>query len=162
MIAARRPRPSRRLPAAVLALAGLGICAPALAAPAPPAAVGVNLAGRTALAQVKSATVLIDRGTLAGSPVGSGRVTLVYTLHPGSGIASTSFIITNARGTVTGAATSTYSVDRLHITFTGKGSLTSGTRAYSGLRSGPLEFNALHSITGRKEAITLTGRTVRP
>ncbi len=147
---------------AILGPAALAIAAPTLAAPATPAAVGVDLAGHTALAKVESATVLIDRGTLSGSPVGSGRVTLVYTLHPSSGIASTSFIITNARGTVTGAATSTYTVDRLHITFTGTGSITSGTRAYRGIRSGRLEFNALHSITGRREALTLTGRAVRP
>ena len=50
-----------------------------------PTAVGVHLTGRTALAKVQSSTVLIDRGTVTGSPVGSGRITLVYTLHPGPG-----------------------------------------------------------------------------
>jgi hypothetical protein len=147
---------------AVLALA-LGVWAAAgFGAPAGPTAVGVHLAGRTALAKVESPTVLVDRGTITGSPVGSGRITLVYTLHPATGIATTTFTIVNARGTVTGAARSSYEVTRVHITFTGTGSLTRGTGAYAGIRGRLLEFGALHSVTGRREAVTLTGRATRP
>ena len=58
----------------------------------------------------------------------------------------------NAHGTVTGRATSSYAVTRLHITFNGAGSLTGGTRAYAGIRGAPLAFDAVHSITGRREA----------
>ena len=127
-----------------------------------PTVVGVHLTGRTALAKVQSSTVLIDRGTVTGSPVGSGRITLVYTLHPAQGIASTRFTIVNAHGTVTGRATSRYAVTRLHLTFTGKGTLTGGTRAYAGIRGAPLAFDAIHSITGKKEAVALTGRATLP
>lgn len=158
---------SRRRPALTAAAAALALAAPAcipghaLTAPARSSAVGVHIAGRTALAKVESPTVLIDRGTVTGSPVGSGRITLVYTLHPGAGLASTKFTIVNARGTVTGTARSTYIVSRLHLTFTGMGSVTRGTGAYAGLRSRLLEFGAIHSITGRREAIALTGRATR-
>jgi hypothetical protein len=147
---------------AILALATLSVSAVTLTAAARPTAVGVHLTGRTALAKVVSSTVLIDRGTIAGSPVGSGRITLVYTLRPGAGTASTRFTIVNARGTVTGRALSTYVVTRLHLTFTGAGSLTGGTRAYAGIRGHPLRFDAIHSITGRVEAVALTGRATLP
>ena len=42
------------------------------------------------------------------------------------------------------------------------GSLTGGTRAYAGIRGGPLAFDAIHSITGRREAVALTGRATLP
>ena len=155
-------RDARPAAVAILALASLALPAPTLAAPAGPAAVGVHLAGRTALAKVESGTVLVDRGTITGSPVGSGRITLVYTLRPAQGVASTTFTIVNARGTVTGQARSSYDVTRLHITFTGAGSLTGGTGAYAGIRAPRLQFDAIHSITGRKEAVALTGRATRP
>ena len=147
---------------AILALATLSASAVTLTAAARPTATGVHLTGRTALAKVESSTVLIDRGTITGSPVGSGRITLVYTLNPGAGVATTTFTIVNARGTVTGRARSRYVATRLHLTFTGVGSLTGGTRAYAGIRGGPLEFDAIHSITGRREAVALTGRATLP
>ena len=147
---------------AILALVTLAASAVTLTAAARPTATGVHLTGRTALAKVESSTVLIDRGTISGSPVGSGRITLVYTLHPDTGIASTKFTIVNTRGTVTGRARSRYVVTRLHLTFTGIGSLTGGTRGYAGIRGGPLEFDAIHSVTGRKEAVALAGRATLP
>ena len=154
------PMPPRSL-SATAAVALLALATPAIAA-APPTAVGVHLSGRTALAKAQSPTVLIDRGTISGSPVGSGSITLVYTLRPGAGVASTSFTIVNARGTVTGRAQSRYVVTRLHLTFTGAGSLTGGTGAYKGIRGRPLAFDAVHSITGRREAVVLTGRATLP
>ncbi len=104
---------------AILAIATLSASAVTLTAAARPTATGVHLTGRTALAKVESSTVLIDRGTITGSPVGSGRITLVYTLNPGAGVATTTFTIVNARGTVTGRARSRYVATRLHLTFTG-------------------------------------------
>lgn len=158
----RRRPPAIAIAVAIAALVALGASAAALTAPARPATVGVHLTGRTALAKVQSPTVLIDRGTITGSPVGSGRITLVYTLHPVRGTASTTFTIVNARGTVTGRATSRYVVTRLHLTFTGSGSMTGGTRAYAGIRGAPLAFDAVHSVTGKKEAVALTGRATLP
>ncbi len=158
----RSPRRGPSITVAILALAVVVIPAATPAAPARPTVVGVHLVGRTALAKVESKTVLIDSGTITGSPIGSGRITLVYTLRPGAGIASTTFEIVNAQGTVTGRAVSSYSVTRLHITFTGTGSLTGGTGAYEGIRGRPLEFDAIHSVTGRKEAVSLTGRATLP
>lgn len=148
---------------AILTLATLAASPATLSAPQrSPTAVGVDLTGRTSLARVQSPTVLVDRGTVTGSPVGSGNITLVYRLRPVPGTASVKFRIVNARGAVTGRATSSYAVTRLHITFTGAAHLTGGTRAYAGIRGRPLRFDAIHSITGRREAIAMTGRATLP
>jgi hypothetical protein len=154
-------RDARRPAVAILALASVALPATALAGSGGPAAVGVHLPGLTALVKVESATVLLDRGTITGSPIGSGRISLTYTLHPSAGLAVTTFTIVNARGTVTGRARSSYDVTRLHITFTGVGSLTGGTGAYAGLRARRLQFDALHSIVGKKAAVALIGRATR-
>lgn len=161
-MAALRARPTIAT-AGILALATLGASAATLtAAPKAPTAVGVHITGKTSLNKVQSPTVLIDTGTVSGSPVGSGRIRLVYTLHPETGVASTTFTIANAKGTVSGTATSRYAVTRVHITFTGAGAITRGTGAYAGIRGRPLAFDAIHSVTGKREAIALTGRATRP
>ena len=141
-----------------LALAALGS---ASAAPARKA-VAVNIAGPTHLDTVVSPFVLQDVGTVSGSPVGSGDITLIYTLMPKRGVAVTTFTITNANGTVTGKAVSKYTVNTVTLSFTGAGRLTGGTGKYAGITSGPLQFNALHSVTGKKEAISFVGRATKP
>jgi hypothetical protein len=129
---------------------------------APAKGAGVIILGKTHLASVTSPTVLNDEGTVKGSPIGSGTIKLTYTLHPKAGVAETTFTITNSLGTVSGLAVSTYAQTRLHLTFSGAGMLTAGTGAYATITSGLLQFNAIHSITGKKEAIALIGSTVNP
>ncbi len=131
-------------------------------ATAPTKGAGVIILGKTHLASVTSPTVLNDEGTVQGSPIGSGTITLTYTLHPKAGVAETTFTITNSLGTVSGLAASTYAQTRLHLTFSGAGMLTAGTGAYASITSGLLQFNAVHSITGKKEVIALIGSTVNP
>jgi len=129
---------------------------------APTKGAGVIILGKTHLASVTSPTVLNDEGNVQGSPIGAGTIKLTYTLHPKAGVAETTFTITNSLGTVSGLAASTYAQTRLHLTFSGAGMLTAGTGAYATITSGLLQFNAIHSITGKKEAIALTGSTVNP
>ena len=144
--------------AGALALASLSAVS---AAPAR-TAVPVSITGRTHLAVVVTPLVLQDAGTVTGSPVGSGNITLRYRLLPERGTAITTFIIVNARGTVRGKAVSQYTADNVSITFTGTARLSGGTGRYAGISSGHLEFNALHSITGKKEAISFVGRGTKP
>jgi hypothetical protein len=108
---------------ALLAMMGIWTAGTASAAPAT-ASVGVHIAGKTHLDTVISPTVLQDVGTVKGSPIGSGDITLVYTLSPPTGIAKTTFTITNANGTVTGKAVSKYTVNTVTLSFTGAGRLT--------------------------------------
>lgn len=129
---------------------------------APTKGAGVIILGKTHLASVTSPTVLNDEGTVQGSPIGSGTIKLTYTLHPKAGVAETTFTITNSLGTVSGLAVSTYAQTRLHLTFTGAGMLTAGTGAYATITSGLLQFNAVHSITGKKEVIAFVGASVNP
>ncbi len=129
---------------------------------APTKGAGVIILGKTHLASVTSPTVLNDEGNVQGSPIGAGTIKLTYTLHPKAGVAETTFTITNSLGTVSGLAASTYAQTRLHLTFSGAGMLTAGTGAYANITSGLLQFNAVHSITGKKEAIALVGSTVNP
>ncbi len=129
---------------------------------APAKGAGVIILGKTHLASVTSPTVLNDEGNVQGSPIGSGTIKLTYTLHPKAGVAETTFTITNSLGTVSGLAVSTYAQTRLHLTFSGAGMLTAGTGAYATITSGLLQFNAIHSITGKKEAIALIGSSVNP
>ena len=129
---------------------------------APTKGAGVIILGKTHLASVTSPTVLNDEGNVQGSPIGAGTIKLTYTLHPKAGVAETTFTITNSLGTVSGLAASTYAQTRLHLTFSGAGMLTAGTGAYATITSGLLQFNAIHSITGKKEAIALIGSSVNP
>lgn len=146
-----------------LPLAALAVGAVSATAAAPVRTpVGVHIDGRTSLERVVSPTVLVDRGTVTGSPVGSARIRLVYHLRPKAGIATTTFTMVNARGTVSGRITSRYAVTAPVITFTGAGTITGGTGAYRGIQGGPLAFEAVHSVTGRREVVSLTGRATLP
>ena len=152
----------RRAGLAGLALAGCAALATAGGSQAAPVVRGVHLDGRTALQKVVSRDVFVDTGTVTGSPVGSGRIVLRYALDPSRGTAVTTFTIANRHGTVRGRCLSSYSVTRLHITFTGAAGITGGTGRYAGITGSPLEFNAVHSATGRREIIAFTGRSVTP
>ena len=122
----------------------------------------VAIVGKTQLDHAESPLVLVDVGTVKGTPYGAGSIELTYTLRPKTGIAETVFTITTATGTVTGQAVSTYAMGNVTISFSGIGLITGGTGAFEGTSSGLLEFNALHSLTGKREVIAFRGSSVRP
>ena len=122
----------------------------------------VAIVGKTHLDHAQSPLVLVDVGTVTGTPYGKGSIELTYTLHPKWGIATTAFTITTATGTITGRAVSHYAIGKVTISFSGVGRITGGTGAFAGTASGVLEFNALHSLTGKREVIRFLGSTLRP
>lgn len=122
----------------------------------------IVVAGKIHLDMVVSPFVLQDSGTVAGTPFGSGTTTQIYTLNPKSGLAETQIEIDTASGTVMATALSRYTTNNATISFSGVARITGGTGAYTGLTSGILEFQALHSITGKREAFTMVGSTARP
>jgi len=122
----------------------------------------VAIAGKTHLDHAESPLVLVDKGNVKGTPYGAGSIELTYTLHPKAGVAKTDFTITTATGTVTGQAVSKYLMRNVSISFSGIGQITGGTGAFAGASSGVLEFNALHSITGKREVIGFLGSTAKP
>lgn len=122
----------------------------------------IVVAGKIHLDTVVSPFVLQDSGTITGTPFGSGTTTQIYTLYPKSGRAKTEFEFVTASGTVTAIAISNYTTNKATISFSGIGRITGGTGAYAGMTSGVLEFQALHSITGKREAFSLIGSTATP
>ena len=161
-----------RLLVAACALAALAVL-PALGLAASPSTAtkpqsipasgsAIVIAGTIHLEEVVSPLVLLDEGTVRGTPFGQGTTTQTYTLHPRTGIAETAIEIANDEGTVTIQAVSSYTTNNVTISFSGVARITGGTGAYAGLTSGALAFQALHSITGKREAFTLTGSTARP
>jgi hypothetical protein len=152
---------TRRVPIALAAVALATVPAALAAAPAQ-RIVPVAFVGSTQLTTVEAPLVLEDTGTVKGSPVGSGDIVLDYTLRPKRSIANVAWTITNGSGTVTGTATAYYTTSNVAITFTGAGRITGGTGRYAGIRSLPLQFNAKHSKTGKKEAISFRGTATLP
>lgn len=122
----------------------------------------IIVAGKIHLDTVVSPLVLQDTGTVTGTPFGSGTTTQLYTLHPKTGIAETQIEIDTASGTVTAIAYSNYTTNTATISFSGVGKITGGTGAYAGITSGVLEFQALHALTGKREAFALVGSTATP
>jgi hypothetical protein len=144
---------------AAVALAALVPVAGATAATTSP--IGVRIVGSTQLTTVEKPLLLEDTGTVKGNPVGSGNITLNYRLIPSASTARVTWTITNAKGSLSGTATARYTTTNLAITFAGRGAISKGTGAYRGLRATRLQFNAKHSKTGKKEAISFLGTATR-
>lgn len=126
-----------------------------------PAMTGVHLAISTSMQPITSRSVITDKGTATGSPIGTGRITLNYMLHQKMGTAKVTFTITNAHGSITGDATTRYSSPAWFLVFTGSARITSGTGAYAGMIGAPLEFNALHNIPKKVERVEIEGAVIR-
>lgn len=152
---------TRRL-LAVTALAGTGAMALGLATTASAGPVPVRIAGSTYLVGKDAGTTLNDQGTVKGAPVGSATIAISYTLLPKQSNAKVTWTMTNASGTVTGKALTRYTTTNLTIVFTGKAGFTGGTGKYAGIKGANMEFNAVHSKTGKKEAMTIVGTAVLP
>lgn len=148
-----------------VALAGCvaaAVAAVPAVADAAPRVVAIDITGRTVLTTVASPTLVQDTGTVKGSPVGSGDITLNYRMVPSRGVATVTWIIRNTRGTLRGQAATNYVTNPVSWTFTGYGRITRGTGAYSGIRAYPYSFFAKHSKLGRHEVIRMQGTAQLP
>lgn len=145
--------------AAGVAVAVLAVPAAAVAAPR---VVPIDITGRTQLTTVDTPTLVQDTGTVKGSPVGSGNITLDYRMVPPKGVATINWTIRNARGTLSGRVSTNYVTSAVSWTFTGRGRITGGTGAYAGIRAYPYSFFAKHSKLGRHEVIRMQGTAQLP
>lgn len=127
-------------------------------APAP-AGKAIAVQGQIALVGTSSATptTLVDSGTFSGTPFGNGTTQQTYQLFPKRGVAKVTFSLTNDKGTANGIAYASYTTTDVTFVFTGAGRITGGTGAYAGMSSGMLQFNAIHSKTGKRERFALVG-----
>lgn len=154
-------RARTRVTAGALALIAAGAVAGPSALSAVPssgAGTSVNIVSHDKLTAMPKPNVLIDTGTVSGTPVGSGLIELTYVLRPRQNMAATTFTIRNGKGTVSGACESTYSASNAQILMTGACTLLRGTRAYKGITSTPLAFTADHNLITLKVLVTMRGR----
>ncbi len=148
--------------AAVAAAIGALIAVPAGAGAQEDASTGgkaIAVAGKISLVGTSSTSpnTLVDSGTVTGTPFGSGTTLQTYQLFPKRGVARVTFSITNDKGTANGTAYTTFTTTDVTLVFSGAGRITSGTGAYAGMSSGMLQFNAIHSKTGKRERFSLVG-----
>jgi hypothetical protein len=150
-----------RRPLAILAAAAtLAIAVPAASA-APVAQSGVVIGANMALTGEPAPNQLYDTGTFTGRPFGSGTIEATYTFAPRKQVSKVDFTLTNDKGTVTGVAYTTYSRTTALISVNGPAMITSGTGAYAGIRSGALQFSALHNLITLKVKVSLVGTMQR-
>lgn len=107
-----------------------------------------------------TATVITDQGSAAGTPIGTGRASLTYTLKPKAGTATTQIVITSDIGLIRGTATSTFATNGTHIAFAGTASFTAGTGVFQGIRAKGLSFSDTNTLNGQHGAVTISGTAI--
>ena len=148
-----------RIAAATIAIAAAGPASMSMAASTP---VLVKMVGRTQLTTMETPSLVQDTGTVKGSPVGSGNITLNYRLFPTRGVATVTWTVTNSKGTLSGTCRTFYSTTDVSWTFAGIAKVTGGTGAYRGVKAFPMQFFAKHSKLGRHEVIGFNGTASLP
>jgi arylsulfatase A-like enzyme len=130
-----------------------------------PVAVGpvnVRLEGPTKTASTNG-NVITDKGTVSGSPIGTGDITMVFTLNPVTSVATCEYTISNAQGTIDGTITSKFTRNGPTLKFIGTSKFTSGTGAYAGIYSStPMEYRDTHTLTGQKGQVAFIGSASLP
>lgn len=123
--------------------------------------VNVRLEGPTKTASTNG-NVITDKGTVSGSPIGSGDITMVFTLNPATSIATADFTITNDQGTINGTVRSRFTRSGATLKFVGTARFTDGTGAYEGIYSPPMEYRDTHTLTGQKGRVAFIGNAALP
>ena len=117
------------------------------------------IVGKMHLDSTDGPTVLIDKGTVTGTPYGAGTAEFIYTLHPKSSTATVDMTITTPTGTIMAEAITTYATQKITMTFSGVAIITGGTGAYANASSGVLQFNALHNVVTLNVGVEVIGST---
>ena len=153
----------RRIPLALVCAGGvlLGTTAVAAAASPTPPLTAFVIKAATQMEPITNPQVITDTGTAKGKPIGSGDITLTYTLRPKASMATVTFTISNENGTLTGKATTRYTTARIFLVFTGFAEVTGGTGRYAGMVGKPLQFNALHNVPKQTEVVSIVGAVKR-
>lgn len=134
---------------------------PAVPFPVRVGPVDVRLKGPTKTVSTNG-NVITDQGTVSGTPIGSGDITMVFTLNPVTSVATAQFTITNAQGTINGTVDSKYAREGATLRFKGTSRFTDGTGAYAGITSGPMEYLDVHTLTGQKGQVAFIGSSSLP
>jgi hypothetical protein len=123
----------------------------------PAAAGGQTLDLRVSVAQAPgSGATLKYRGTFTGTPLGSGKVSLVTRLSGNAG-ARVTYVMTTSRGSFSGSGDVTLTYHGSTVDYRGKASITKGTGAYRHLRSNSLTISGQAGLTSDRTTLRLSG-----
>lgn len=101
-------------------------------------------------------TVLKQRGTFSGAPLGRGTVDVATRLGARKGTRVT-FVFTNARGSVRGSGYAKVRFDGTVIHYAGTASVRGRSGAYRSLRRDGLRFSGTGDMAGETFAVDLAG-----
>ncbi len=133
---------------------------PAVPFPVAMGPLNVQLEGPTKTASTNG-NVITDKGTVSGGPIGSGDITMVFTLNPLTGRATSDFTITNAQGTINGTVNSRFTRQGPTLRFVGTAKFTDGTGAYAGIY-GTMEYRDTHTLNGQRGQVAFIGTATLP
>lgn len=133
---------------------------PAVPFPVAMGPLSVQLEGPTKTANTNG-NVITDKGTVSGGPIGSGDITMVFTLNPLTGRATSDFTITNAQGTINGTVNSRFTRQGPTLRFVGTAKFTDGTGAYAGIY-GTMEYRDTHTLNGQRGQVAFIGTATLP
>jgi hypothetical protein len=140
-------------------LALLAACAFGAAVTRPPAATAagpkVDIAADLTLIP-GGGSVLRQRGTFTGAPLGTGTLTLRTTVGGGDG-ATFSFEMFNARGRVHGSGNVALDFKGATISYHGTARITQGTGAYRSIRASRLRVSGSGPLSGETFHVRLIG-----
>ena len=111
--------------------------------------------GRTKTVASPAPGVVVDRGTVTGTPFGKGTIVLNGTLAGGR--LEGTFRLTFPRGSVIGATSMPFTITGDEIDFAGTSRITGGTGAYRGITSGALTTRDHNTIDGQNGTLAVTG-----
>ena len=103
-----------------------------------------------------SGATLSYRGTFSGSPFGRGTANVRSTIT-GAGNAQITFELSNARGSVSGAAKATMIYHKNTVDFRGTADITKGSGSYARMRARGLRISGTTTIGSKDTTLKLTG-----
>jgi hypothetical protein len=115
----------------------------------------IDLTGKTHTVSPATPGTVEDHGSVAGAPLGPGRVVLVGTF--GGGRLTATFRLTYPRGSIVGTTSMPYTISGNAISFAGTSRFTSGTGIYRGITSGPLDTHDHNTLDGQNGRLTVSG-----
>jgi hypothetical protein len=115
----------------------------------------LDLTGKTHTVPPATPGTVEDHGTVAGAPLGAGRIVLAGSF--GNGRLTATFRLTYPRGSIIGTTSMPFTISGDQVTFAGKSRFTGGTGIYRGITSGPLDTHDHNTLDGQNGRLTVSG-----
>lgn len=115
----------------------------------------LRISGRTKTVASPAPGVVVDRGTVTGTPFGKGTIVLTGSLAGGR--LEGAFRLTFKDGSVIGTTSMPFTITGNEIDFAGTSRITGGTGAYRGITSGALATRDHNTTDGQNGTLSVTG-----